>query len=50
MAEESEIAKKRSTEGKLRQMAEELARGTSRASRREKGVNAIDVDRRKRNR
>ena len=34
MAEESEIA-------------EELARGTSRASRREKGVNAIDVDRKK---
>ena len=49
MAEESEIAKKRNEALKeeLRQMAEELARGTSRASRREKGVNAIDVDRKK---
>lgn len=49
MAEESEIAKKRNEALKeeLRLLAEELARGTSRASRREKGVNAIDVDRKK---
>ena len=49
MAEESEIAKKRNEALKeeLRLLAEELARGTSRASRREKGVNAVDVDRKK---
>jgi len=49
MAEESEIAKKRNEALKeeLRLLAEELARGTSRASRREKGLNAIDVDRKK---
>ena len=49
MAEESEVAKKRNEAMKqeLERLAEELARGTSRASRREKGVNAIDVDRKK---
>jgi len=49
MADESEVAKKRNQAMKLelQELAEELARGTSRASRREKGVNAVDVDRKK---